>query len=547
MKRVHTMLVCFLIFILTSGAILSQSSQSLDSTHYQNLEILSSVYRKVLTTYPGPIDPDKLMLAGINPMLKTIDPFTNFFTASEVLEFKSNLTGKFGGIGIGIALSNNEVIITDVFKGTPANLAGIQIADRILQIDGIDTKKLLLDDVLGLLRGTAGTDISISVKRPGESQQIIYNLKRDTINISPVPFYGMLNDKIAYIQLTRESENCSEEVRSALKELKDKYGFSSLVFDLRGNEGGYFKEAIKIANMFIEKGELLVSTRGKENDSSRYAVEEPLFPNTPLTLLIDNYTVSSGEILSGALQDNDRAVIIGQKSFGKGLVQEIFDMPHQTQLMLTTSHYFTPSGRCIQAFDYSNGETHILVDSMKNIFKTKNGRTVYSNGGIAPDIITDTQLNPSIVQSLLDDLLIFEYATQYKLKHLSIAPAETFYLTDEDYSDFIGFIKSNKFNYQTETENKLKIIKETAEKEGFWQTIEMSYKQLEKDITINKEKEIFSNKTKIKQELEKEILYRYYGNNGRYVASLRNDTDVKKAIEILLDTVTYNKILSRNN
>lgn len=547
MKLVHALNIYFLIFILASGNILAQSSQSLDTTNYKSLEIFSSVFRKVLATYPGQVDQDKFLISGINPMLKTIDPFTNFYTAKEVLEFKTNLSGKFGGIGIGLAVLNEEIIITDVFKNKPADIAGILIADRILKINEVDTKNMMLEDVIGLLRGAPGTDISLLVKRSGDNQQINYNLKRDTINISPIPYYGMLKDNIAYIRLTRESQNCSEEIIAALKELNDNHRFNALVFDLRGNEGGYFKEAIKIANMFIEKGELLVSTRGKDSDSSRYATENPQYPTTPLVLLIDNYTVSSGEILAGALQDNDRAVIIGQKSFGKGLVQEIFDMPYETQLVLTTSHYYTPSGRCIQAFDYSDGEIHLLADSVRNIFKTKNGRTVYSNGGITPDIITDTQFTPAIVQSLLNDLLIFDFATEYKLKNISIALAETFYLTDQDYSNFVEFIKSKKFIYQTETENKLNMIKESAEKEGFWQSIQTSYLQLKNDLIINEEKELFSNKEKIKQELEKEILYRYYGQRGRYVALLRNDADVKKAVEILLDSSTYNRILFKDN
>lgn len=309
----------------------------------------------------------------------------------------------------------------------------------------------------------------------------------------------------------------------------------------------YFNEAIKIANLFLNKGELLVSVRGKGNDSPRYATEDAVYPTTPLVLLTDNYTVSSGEILTGSIQDNDRAVVIGQKTFGKGLVQVMFDMPQGTQLKLTTSYYYTPSGRCIQAFEYDEGNQVQIADSLKKVFKTKNGRDVYSNGGVTPDIITEYKEPTAIVQSLQNDLLIFDFATQYKLSHSTIAPAKTFYLTDEDYSAFVEFVKSKKFNHPTETENKLATLKETAEKEGYWQSIQNSYLQLEKDMNVNKEKELISNKNTIKQELEKEILSRYYGQAGRYEASLRDDAEVKKAMEILNDLKTYNRLLNIKN
>lgn len=514
-----------------------------DTTLSRNLDIFSSVYRKVISEYPDTVDPRKFMLTGMNQMLQSLDPFTNFFTESDVREFKTSLSGKFGGTGMVIGNSKDGIFIKEIFTNKPAARAGLRPADLIKEINGTATKNKSIDEVMSLLRGTPGTSISIVATHPADTQKTSFNFEREMINISPVPYYGMLNEHIAYISLTRESEDCSNEVKAALKELYDNNHFKGLVFDLRSNEGGYFKEAIKIVNLFIDKGGLLTSVRGKDNDTAYHATNMADYPTIPLVLLTDDYTASSGEILTGAIQDNDRAVIIGQKTYGKGLVQQIFDMPGGTQLKLTTAHYYTPSGRCIQAFEYDKGNKIQLADSTKKVFKTKNGRNVYSNGGISPDITMDYNKLAAITQNLLQDFLIFDFATKYKISHPSIGPAATFYLTDRDYIAFIKFVKSRKYTYITDTEKKLTAIKELAVKEGYWQAIQSNYTQMENKLISSKEKELLNNKTSIKKALEEEITYRYYYQKGRFETRLRDDREVKKAVETLMDPILYNRLL----
>jgi carboxyl-terminal processing protease len=539
--------MCLSLILLQTQRDYAQVAQYSDTTLSQNLEVFSSVYRKVINTYPGRVEPETFMLTGIHQMLQTIDPFTNFLTQSDVKEFRSQMSGKYGGIGITLGSSPDGFFVREVYAGKPAQRAGLLVADMIREVDGRVTKGKSIDEVMSLLRGTPGSDVTLTVNRPGTPQETSYRLERETIRIPPVPYYGMLNEHIAYVRLLRESENCGEDVRTALKELYDNHGCKGLVFDLRGNEGGYFDEAVKIANLFIDRGGLLVRVRGKDKDTSRYAMNAADYPSLPLVLLTDNFTASSGEILAGAIQDNDRAVLIGQKTYGKGLVQVVFDMPRGTQLKLTTAHYFTPSGRCIQAFEYNNGNKSQLPDSTKKTFKTKNGREVYSNGGITPDIITEHQEPRPIVRDLLQSMLIFDFATTYRLSHPSIGPSKTFHLTDQEFSTVIDSAKGRKFDFTTETERKIAALKETALKEGYWPTMERSYSQIEKDLANDKEKELITSKKEIKKALEGEIVLRYYGEKGRYESGLRDDAEVKKAVEILMNPKAYDSLLHKRD
>jgi carboxyl-terminal processing protease len=521
----------------------AQTPLQSDSSVAQNLDIFTSVYRKVINGYPDTVSPRKLMLAGMHPMLESIDPYTHFFTESEAQEFKTDMKGKFGGTGMILANSNEGVLIEFTFAGFPASRAGLRAADLILEINGTSTKKKSLEEVMSLLRGVPGTDISITVHRPGEAQNITRSFKREVISLSPVSYYGMLNNEVAYIRLTRETEDCSKDVEAGLNELNDKYHFKGIVLDLRGNEGGYFDEAVKVANLFVEKGNLLVTTRGRDKETSTYAEKVAAYPSIPLAVLTDNITISSGEILSGALQDNDRAVLIGQRTFGKGLVQVLYNMPEGTLLMLTTGHYYTPSGRCIQAFDYVDGKSNRVADSIKNVFKTKNGRDVYSNGGISPDISMAYHPPSTYLQNMIKDRIIFDFSTQYKITHASIDSPTNFTLTEDEYTQFMDFVKVRNFTYISETDNKLNAAKETAEKEGYWTAIQNDFLQLENNLSKSKEQELITNKEEIKKALQEEIVSRYYYENGRYEAILRNDNEVKKAVEILMDRGAYMKLL----
>lgn len=543
MKLVYSICLSLFLIFSSSQKDYAQSLSQNDTTSSHNLEVFSSVYRKVISTYPGPIEPNQFMLLVINQMLESIDPFTVFLTEKDVREFKISTSGKFGGVGMLIGNSAEGIFVKEIFTERPAARAGLLPADLIKEVDGTYTKGLSVDEVRSLLMGTPGTSISIGVTRPGETKNMLFNFKRELISLSPVPYYGMLNDNIAYICLTRESEDCSKEVKSALKELYDRHHFKGLVFDIRGNEGGYLKEAVKVANLFIDKGALIASARNKDKDTTYFANDEADYPAISLILLTDNNTASAGEIIAGAMQDNDRGVILGQNTFGKGLVQSVFDMPGGTQLKLTTAHYYTPSGRCIQAFKYDQGTEILTTDSLRKEFKTRNGRKVYSNGGINPDISTDYEESPVIVQTLLNDLLIFDFATKYKIAHPSISLPLKFNLSDEDYIAFTDFVKSRKFNCLTETEIKLAAVKEKAMKEEYWQGIQNEFIRLENIIIRNKEEDFSKYKTSIKKALEVEIVYRYYYQEGRFALYLRDDKEVKKALEILSDSMTYYRLL----
>lgn len=341
MKLVYSICLSLFLIFLSSQKDYAQSLSQNDTTSSPNLEVFSSVYRKVISTYPGPIEPNQLMLLVINQMLESIDPFTVFLTEKDVREFKISTSGKFGGVGILIGNSVEGIFVKEIFTERPAARAGLLPADLVKEVDGTSTKGMSVDEVRSLLMGTPGTSISIVITRPGETKNISFSLNREMISLNPVPYYGMLNDNIAYICLTRESEESGKEMKSALKELYDRHHFKGLVFDLRGNEGGYLEEAVKVANLFIGKGVLIASARSKYKDTSYVANDEVDYPTIPLVLLTDNNTYSSAEIIAGAMQDYDRGVILGQKTYGKGLVQSVFDMPGGTQLKLTTAFFHT--------------------------------------------------------------------------------------------------------------------------------------------------------------------------------------------------------------
>jgi carboxyl-terminal processing protease len=536
MRLLHT-LSLILIFLFS---IESHPQLQKDSLITKNIDIFSAVYRKVLDVYPNPVDAGTFMEAGMSPMMETLDPFSRFFSAGQVLEMKQRLTAKFGGIGVVILDSADGVAVAETLPDSPAEKAGILTADQILSIDGISLKDLPFDDVFPLLRDKPESEITLTIKRPSSTKEISLTFKRAIINLSPVSYSGMLNKHIAYLRLAIESENSAKEVENALAGIYKKHKFKGLVFDLRNNEGGYMREAIKIANLFVNKGSLLVKTLTKEKDTAYYAMKEALFPNIPMVVLINNTTVSSGEILAGAIQDNDRAVFIGQKTFGKGLIQEIFDMAGKTQLMLTTGSYYTPSGRCIQAYDYQHNAKRV-ADSLKTSFKTKNGRTVYNSGGISPDIETLYQGPSKLRESL--DTVIFDFATDYKLQHPAIPSLREFRINEEEYNRFLAFAEIRKPDYETDTEAKLKSIKESALKEGLWEAIKKDVELAENNLAMQKKKDFFIFKTQITNALEEEIVSRYY-KNGKTQSALSKDAEVRKAMEILTDTIAYNKILN---
>lgn len=540
-KNVCTFIIAFPFF---PPLLFSQTPTAIDSSTEKNIEIFSAVYQKLVSDYPLPFDKNAIVEKGINEMLMNTDPFTGFMSKEEAALFNGDMSGKFGGVGMVIGADPDGFFVQSTFSGFPAERGGIVTADRILKINETDLSGKSIDDVIELLRGEPGTALTIQIQHAGKKEMVPVQITREEINLSPVTYCGMLDDHIAYISIQRETANCAAETEKALTELYNKNHFTSLVLDLRNNEGGYLKQAVAIASLFIDQKALLVSVRDKTSSEEHFAGDTALFADIPMVVLINNYTASSGEILSGALQDNDRGVLIGQVSYGKGLVQQLYDMPYGTELKLTVGHYYTPSGRCIQAFDYNAGDKTALDDSLKQAFKTKKGRMVYSSGGISPDITTVPHQTPLVLQTLLDDQLIFQYATNYYLTHKSIPSAHDFQINDPEYSAFIDFAQSMQFQFNTDADEKLEALKQSLRENGATPELQEDLEKMEADLQHLKANAFIQYEDDIRLAIEAEILSRYYKEDGRSQKMLMQDDEVNRAIEILKDPAQYKKLLN---
>lgn len=516
----------------------------------KNLDIFATLYKEVNTYYVDDVEPAKFMRTGIDAMLETLDPYTNYISEADMEGYRFQTTGKYGGIGALIRKTGDLIVISEPYQNYPANKAGLQAGDVILEVDGKTTKGKNVDDISKILKGTPRTEVKLLIQRPGEKSEILKTLEREEIKISSVSYSGMLGNDIGYIRLEQFTEGCGQEVENALKELESKNQLKGMVLDLRGNPGGLLNEAVNISNIFIDKGNEIVSTRGKvkEWDKVFYAIDAAVDTKIPLVILTNSGSASASEIVSGTVQDYDRGVIVGQKTFGKGLVQTTRQLSYGTQLKVTTAHYYTPSGRCIQAIDYAHrnedGSVGKIADSLKTAFKTKNGRTVYDGGGVDPDFKTEVEKLAPISYSLVDKGLLFDFATQYRMKHASIAAPKDFRLSDAEYGEFITFISDKEYDYTTKSEEKLKALQEAAEKEDYWDGIKDQFSVLKNSMMHDKEQDLMKNKEQIRGLLEEEIASRYYFKNGRLEASLKDDLDVKKAIEVLNNQEEYSKALS---
>lgn len=515
----------------------------------KNLDIFATLYKEVNTYYVDDIEPAKFMKTGMDAMLETLDPYTNYISEADIEGYRFQTTGKYGGIGALIRKSGDLIVIAEPYLNYPANKAGLMAGDVILEVDGKSTKGKDVDDISKILKGTPGTEVKLLIQRPGEKNQLLKTLEREEIKVSSVSYSGMIDNNIGYIRLEQFTEGCGQEVENAFKELQSKNQLKAIVLDLRGNPGGLLNEAVNVANIFIDKGNEIVSTRGKvkEWDKVFYAIDAAVDTRIPLAILTNNGSASASEIVSGTVQDYDRGVIIGQKTFGKGLVQTTRPLSYGTQLKVTTAHYFTPSGRCIQALDYAHrnedGSVGKIPDSLKTAFKTKSGRTVYDGGGVDPDFATDAEKLAPISYSLVDKGLIFDFATQYRLRHNTIADPMDFKLTDTDYNEFTAFLSQKDYDYSTKTEEKLKALQEAAEKEDYWAAIHDQFSALKNSMMHDKEHDLQKNKEQISELLEEEIASRYYFKDGRLEVGLKNDPDVKKAIEVLNNQEVYSKAL----
>lgn len=535
---------------LTFSPVSAQKVQtSSDFEISKNLEILSSLYKELNINYVDGVNPSDLMKTGIDAMLDKLDPYTVFIPESEIEDYRFMTTGEYGGIGSLIHKQGDYIIISEPYENSPAQKAGLKAGDKILKINDKSASGKSADDVSAILKGQPGTNFKIQVERDGEPKPLTFDLVREKITIDPVPYYGMLEGGIGYIKLTTFSRTASAEVKKALLDLKSKNTLSGLVLDLRDNGGGLLDEAVNIVNLFVKQNELVVSTKGKQKEKNRtyQTSNEPIDLNLPLTVLVNGNSASASEIVAGALQDLDRAVIVGRRTFGKGLVQLIFPLSYNTQAKITIAKYYIPSGRCIQEIDYahknSEGNNDHIPDSLITAYKTIHGRTVYDGKGIAPDITTDTLRLSTISYNLITKYILFEYATQFAAKHPVIEPAGTFKLSDADYDDFIAFTEKKAFDFKTVAERELETLKKAAIYENCWNDVKPQYDLMLEAIAQHKKKDLLENKTEIKDLLQQEIASRYYYQKGRIESTLSDDTELKSAANVLKDAVTYTSIL----
>ncbi|MAY82668.1 MAG: peptidase S41 [Flavobacteriales bacterium] len=516
----------------------------------KNLDIFSTLFKELNTYYVDETEPGELMKTAIDEMLQSLDPYTNYIPESQIEDYKFMTTGQYGGIGALIHKYEDVVIISEPYEGFPAFKAGLRAGDQIFEIDGKSVKGKNTSQISDFLKGQAGTTVKILVDPIGDGENKTIEVVRENIKVDDVPYYAMLNDEVGYIKLISFTQTASQEYKKAFNELKDK-GMKKLVFDLRGNGGGLLMEAVKIVNSVVPKGSKIVETKGKleEWQSVYTAQEEPIDTEIPLVVLVDGNSASASEIVSGALQDYDRAVILGQQTFGKGLVQQTRPLSYNAQLKVTVAKYYIPSGRCIQKIDYfhknKNGKAQNVPDSLISSFKTLvNKREVFDGKGIKPDVKMEQETLSKIATVLLQKHHIFNYATEYRLAHDSIVDPLEFELSEEEYIDFLKYLSDKSYEYSTRSEELLKEVKETAENEEYYQRIDQQFRALEEKIAAEKKDDLKHFKDEIKQVLENEIVSRYYFQNGRIAQSLNEDPDVQKAIEILKDEGRYHGILA---
>jgi len=517
----------------------------------KNLDIFTTVYRELNNFYVDETDPGKLMKTAIDEMLKSLDPYTNYIPESEIEDFKFMTTGQYGGIGAVITKRDNFVYISEPYEGFPAQKSGLMAGDKILKIDGVDAKGKTTEEVSKVLKGQPNTEVQLLIERPYTNESFEVSFKRQKISVKSVPYFAYIEEGIGYLKLRSFTRNCSKDVKNAIVDLQRDGDLNGLILDLRNNPGGLLNESVDIVNLFVKKGQEVVSTRGKIDswDKVYNANKEPLNLDVPLVVLINQSSASASEIVSGAVQDLDRGVVIGQRSYGKGLVQQTRKLSYNSQLKLTVAKYYIPSGRCIQALDYSNrnkdGSVGKISDSLMTAFKTKNGRIVFDGGGIKPDVEVEDERVSNLIFSLVRERLIFDYATLYRHQNKSLLFDSTACISEEVFGLFTEFLSDKSYDYKTETEKAFENLKKKSEKESYYDLIKEEYDLLFSEFELNKKNDLNRNKETIKEILSGEIVSRYSFQEGRIKSSLNFDPDVKKALEILSDPSLYKEILTK--
>ena len=539
------------IFILISLVTITFSSLSFTDSYFEiskHLDIFTTLYKELNTFYVDETDPGKLMKEGIDNMLKSLDPYTTYIPESEIEDFKFMTTGQYGGIGAIITKRKNYVYISEPYEGYPAQKAGLMAGDKILEINGKSAEGKTTEEVSKILKGQPNTNVSLKIERSSLTSPFDVTFKREKVSVKSVSYAGFLGNEIGYVKLRSFTRGCSNDLKNAIQKLKDEKNLKGLILDLRNNPGGLLNESVDMVNLFVPKGEEVVKTKGKIKswEKTYYAKNQPLDTDVPLVVLINSASASASEIVSGAIQDLDRGVVIGQRSFGKGLVQQTRKLSYNAQLKLTVAKYYIPSGRCIQSVNYNNrnddGSIGKVPDSLKTEFRTRNGRKVYDGGGIEPDIIVDKESVSNIILSLYRERLFFDFATEFRHKHENIT--NNFIFDETNYLSFKDYISDKKYDYKTKTEESLEDFKEKAKNEKYFEEIASDYQSLLDKLKLNKKDDLEKNKQKVCEILTEEIVSRYTYQKGRIKSSLEFDKDVKRAIEILNDKQEYENIIS---
>ncbi|MFA8433878.1 MAG: S41 family peptidase [Marinifilaceae bacterium] len=541
----------FWLIILLIGSSVAFWGFNRDERNFEiskNLNIYYTLFRELNLFYVDEIEPGDLVKKSMDAMLSSLDPYTTYIPESEIEDFKLMTTGEYAGIGALISKHKEDVIIAEPYEGFPADKAGLKAGDVLLEINGTKIQGKSTSDVSNLLKGQPNMPLTIKIKRFGEKKPLEKKLIREHIQLECVPYFGMVSDSIGYIHLNQFTNKATREVKEALQELK-KQNAKSIVLDLRGNPGGLLDQAIEIVNLFVDKGNEIVSTKGKVSkwDKSYVATRTPVDSEIPVAVLVSRGSASASEIVSGALQDLDRGVVIGQRTFGKGLVQTTRNLSYNAKLKVTTAKYYIPSGRCIQALDYSHrnedGSVGKVPDSLITEYNTKNGRKVYDGGGILPDIQITPEKYSNLAIHLIRKFMIFDFATRYTNNHENIAPAKDFLISDADYESFRNYLKEQKFSYESESEELLKQLQKVAKEEKYHGNAAKEFESLGLKLAHNLDRDLDAFKNEIKDLISQEIVKRYYYQKGGIVYALSNDKTLERAIEVLQTPKEYNGIL----
>ena len=542
--RIFPILILLLLFLNTNKLIAQESH---DFEISKNLDIYTSLIQQLDLHYVDEIEPGTLSKAAIDAMLKQIDPYTVYYPESEIEDVRFMQTGKYGGVGTTVHRKNNEVIVGATYPGFPFYRAGIRAGDILLKVDGENISGKNMSQISDKMRGASGTDVTVLYRKSKSKEEVSVVLKREDIKMKDVPYFGILQDSIGYIKLSSFRKTATQEIAEALDSMSRSNGLNSLVLDLRGNGGGLLIESVKIMDLFVGAKELIVSTKGKTKSESHnyYTRAKAYYPNMKVVVLVDNNSASASEIVSGSFQDLDRGVIMGQKTFGKGLVQKVFTLSYRSQAKITVAKYYIPSGRCIQSLDYQHkdakGHAIKTPDSLMAVFKTRNGRKVKDAGGVIPDVVLEQKKYDELMFALMSQYMIFDFATNYVNTHDSVSDIDKLVIDDNVYNSFLSFVKADSFVFKTNTERELNTFADMAKDDGY--DLSENIDAIQMKIDIEKTAQYKNNKELIKSYIYQEIASRYAYDSGRVYIALKNDADVKQAIKLLNDTVKYDNIL----